>query len=127
MRLLSSILLVLLTLFGMGAGGLLSLDHIQTGEFCPKIGSVPACYLVLAGYIFMFAGAVTSSTKSASKIFFFGAIPVLLLALLGVLGEIFIGQTCPAGGFGIPQCFYSLALVILCIGLFLFLRKGGPT
>jgi len=125
MRVLSRILLGLLTVFGVVAGGLLSLNHLQTSEVCPKLGSLPACFLVLAGYSFMLAGVVTFPKKIATKLFMAGAIPVLLLALMGVLGEIFIGQVCPPGGFGIPQCFYSLGLVSLCIGLFLFMRRGN--
>jgi len=43
---------------------------------------------------------------------------------MGVTLELIKGQTCPPGAFGIPQCFFSLAMVLICLGLFKLSRKA---
>jgi len=102
---LAQLALVALGLFGTTAGAKLSIAHFRHGEVCPMLGPIPACNIVFFGYLLVFW------------------LPVIGLALAGVIVELIRGDTCPPGGFGIPQCFYSLAMASAVILLFFFVRK----
>ena len=117
-------MLILFTLFGMWAGATLSLKHIQVGGVCPELGNTPVCFIIFIGYALMLIGAAFIRGKFAYRSFILGAAPVLTLALLGVVSEIFISEICPPGMLGIPQCFYSLVLAFICIVLFILLRRA---
>lgn len=43
--------LISLALLGTIAGASLSTSHLQTGETCPMLGPLPACYVVFIGYM----------------------------------------------------------------------------
>lgn len=106
--------LIALAGFGSLAGARLLIDHMTHGEVCPMIGPVPACVIVLLGYFSILTSAIFVR-KDASKMFFYaGWMPVLLLALTGVVLELTKGNICPPGPANIPQCFYSLAMAVLC-------------
>ena len=119
--------LVLLALLGTSAGASLSIEHFQTGETCPMLGPIPACFIVFAGYGLISLNAILASKLDLKSLFFLGWTPIFLLAAMGVSLEIFGQDVCPPGAFGIPQCFYSLAMALLCLGLFLILRKHSRT
>ena len=51
-------LLIAISLFGTYAGAKLSISHFQTGETCPTLGPIPACYVVLAGYAIILLSTV---------------------------------------------------------------------
>jgi len=116
-------LLVLLSGFGVFAGARLSLSHLEHGEICPMIGPVPACIIVFLGYGAIFIAALLIRQKKTRKLFALGWTPVFLLALVGVILELVQGQVCPPGAGGIPQCVFSLAMVLICLGLFVGLVK----
>jgi len=108
------ILLIAITAFGTFAGIKLSISHFNTGETCPILGIIPACYIVLIGYALML---IAATFKLSRKLFYLGWTPVFLLAAAGVTLEIVSGSICPVGAMGIPQCFISLAMVISCAAL----------
>lgn len=120
---------VLIALAGLGtfAGGRLTVEHLQHGEVCPMAGPIPACIIVFLGYLLVLLAGIFLSKKFSKPAFFLGWTPVFLLALIGVSLEIVKGQTCPPGAFGIPQCFFSLAMVLACLGLFKLGRKTRGT
>lgn len=115
--------LVALAALGFYAGASLSLAHFNTGETCPFIGPLPACYVVGLGYFLILTAALVTPLPKRHLVFYLGWVPVILLALIGVSLEIIQGETCPAGGLGIPQCFYSLAMAALCWLLFRLWQK----
>ena len=117
---------ILLALAGFGtfAGGQLSVEHLRHGEVCPMLGPIPACIIVFLGYLLIALSAVFMKRSAVKKLFYIGWTPVFLLALMGVILELTKGQICPPGAFGIPQCFFSLAMVLLCLGLFKFSFKS---
>lgn len=83
------------------------------------VGPVPACYLVLAGYMAM----LISVTISNRAMFIVGLVPVFLLATTGVVGEIISAEpVCPQTADGIPKCFFSfgIASALAVMGLMLF-------
>ena len=109
--------------FGTLAGAKLTLEHLQHGEICPVVGPIPACIIVFFGYLLMLVSAILLGRRISKPAFYGGWTPVFLLAFIGVTLELVKGQTCPPGVFGIPQCFFSLAMVLACLGLFKFSRK----
>lgn len=104
--------LIALALFGATS---LSIIHVQSGETCPLIATVPACLIVLLGYVLIL---MSVGARKLRLLFWFGAGPVLVLALLGVgLETLRGGGVCPAGPLGIPQCFISLGIILVIIVL----------
>jgi len=117
------LMLLIFSGFGLFAGAKLTIEHISIGETCPLLGSVPACYVVAAGYFLIFVSALMIMHSKARSIFYLGWLPVMGLALTGVIFELVRGSTCPPGALGIPQCFYSLAMALLCWVLFRLARR----
>ena len=108
---------------GMLAGASLSIDHLKHGDVCPLLGPVPACIVVFLGYLCVFLAALFPARAGAKKLFYAGWIPVFLLALAGVVLEILKGDVCPSGAMGIPQCFYSFGMALVCLLLFQTIKK----
>lgn len=115
--------LISLALLGTVAGASLSTSHLQTGETCPMLGPLPACYVVFIGYMLILVNAVFISKFNRKSLFFLGWSPIFLLAATGVTLEIIGLDICPPGALGVPQCVYSLAMALLCLVLFVILRK----
>jgi len=119
--------LLLLALFGAIAGINLSISHLNTGETCPVLGPLPACYLVAIGYSLVALSAVSARAKWSRNLFFLGWTPVAVLAGFGVILELAGRDTCPTGAGNIPQCFYSFLMAMICLVLFLLFQKFGAT
>jgi len=118
----SRIALIILAGLGTFAGAQLSLTHMTQGEICPMLAFIPACIIVFLGYALILWAAVFGGKRS-KLVFYIGWTPVTLLASLGVILELTKGGTCPPGAMGVPQCFYSLAMAILCLLLFLAMQS----
>ena len=116
--LVSRIVLILLAGFGTFVGAQLSLSHMQSGEVCPLLGGVPACYLVFVMYGMVVLSAVLIRNKLSGWLFLIGWAVVFGLAASGVTLELIQGETCPPGPAGIPQCFISLAMASACLLLY---------
>jgi hypothetical protein len=112
---------------GMLAGAKLSLEHLQHGEVCPMLGPIPACIIVFLGYLGVVLAAFFIKQPFSKKLFYVGWTPVFFLALIGVGLELTKGHVCPPGAMGIPQCFFSLAMALICFGLFKFSPKTEPS
>lgn len=82
------------------------------------LGPIPACIIVFGGYLSVLLSAFIVKKTPAKLLFFLGWLPVFLLASIGVVLEMYQGDTCPDGAGGIPQCFYSLAMALACLVLF---------
>ena len=122
--------LIILAGFGTLAGLKLSIEHMQHGEVCPMLGPIPACIIVFIGYLCVLITAVLLKKSFVKRLFYIGWTPVFLLALMGVTVEVGVmlglikDHICPIGAFGIPQCFFSFAMILICLGLFkLTLKK----
>ena len=115
---------LLIGIASMGAfgGGVLSLEHLHTGEACPMLGPIPACMLVFAGYAAIVISALLPRAWF-TKLFYLGWTPVFGLALVGAFLHAFIGDTCPVKESGMPQCYMSLALAALMFVLALLAQR----
>lgn len=116
------ILLLGLTAIGLYGGGSLSISHFHAGDVCPMLGPLPACYLVLVGYALVFVSALMPK-KLSQKVFYIGWTPIFALAAIGAVLHTFVGDTCPVNENGLPQCYLSLALAVLIIIAFQFVRR----
>ena len=96
----------------------ISITHFHTCDACPVIGPIPACYMVSACYAAMGVASLLW-TKPLKWLFFAGATPVILLALVGTSLELMGRPTCPVSETGTPLCFYSLAVGLSMLILFL--------
>ena len=127
--------LALIVLAGLGtlAGLRLSIDHMQQGEVCPMLGPIPACIIVFLGYLCVVLAAIFVKSTFSKRLFYIGWTPVFLLALMGVVVEVSVilglikDHICPIGAYGIPQCFFSFAMVLICLGLFKLTPKTATS
>ena len=106
------ILLIGLASMGVFGGGSLSLSHFHAGDTCPVFGPIPVCYLVFAAYSVVAISALLP-TGHFKKLFYVGWTPIFALAFVGAILHTFVGDTCPIGQNGMPQCYLSLALAIV--------------
>lgn len=114
-------LLVAAASIGFIGGGKLSLAHFESGDVCPMLGPLPACYLVFAGYGLMI-GAALAPRRWFQRLFILGWTPIFALAFIGAVLHTLVGDTCPVKN-GVPQCYLSLAVALVIFALFWFARR----
>ncbi len=91
-------------------------------EACPRLGAVPACYVVGLGYSLM-AVAVIFAPRRLTALFLLGWAPVFAMAFIGSTMEILGRPTCPVSPTGTPMCFYSLAVASTLLPAFWVSRR----
>ncbi len=91
-------------------------------EACPKLGTLPACYVVALGYCAM-AVAALFAPRRLTALFLLGWAPVFAFAFTGSTMEILGHPTCPDSPTGTPMCFYSLAVASLLLPVFWVSRR----
>ena len=118
LRIISGVVLVLLVAFGVWSGGKLSYQQYLSGEACPLLGPVPACYIAFVGYLMMAVALATLGFgfRSLNWVFWTGLAVAGGLALLGSAFELIRGNICPRAFGWLPMCYVSLAFSVL-IGL----------
>ncbi len=102
---------VLLAGIGVLGVGRISIIHWTDEASCPMIGSLPACYFIFIGYSLIVL-SMYPRLKKAFILFLVGWVPVMTLALTGVVGELTGSLQCPHLENGIPQCYISVALAL---------------
>ena len=109
------IILYALVAFGVFSGAKLSYQHYLTGEACPILKVVPACYIAFAGYLAIAAALIVPlmSGQSLSWLFWSGLAVAGGLALLGSLFELINGNVCPRAFGWLPMCYVSLAFTVI--------------
>ena len=108
--------LIALVALGLWSGGRLSYSQYQSGEACPILGIVPACYVAFTGYLMMAAALAVTTAKpelNFSWMFWSGLLAAGGLALLGSGLELAKGDVCPKAFGWLPMCYVSLAFSIL--------------
>ncbi len=114
-------------IFAIAAGVIYSLwpvilEQWNNSNGCPKLGPVPACYLVAVAYAAIGIAALFAPRRF-TWMFFAGWAPVFLLAATGSTFEMIGRTTCPVSSSGVPLCYYSLALAMALVPAFLFARR----
>ena len=111
--------IVVLASIGVLGVGQISIIHWTDELSCPMISSLPACYIILIAYSLIVLSMYPRLQK-ALLVFLVGWVPVITLALAGVVGELTNSLQCPRLENGIPQCFISAAFALI-IGLLAWL------
>ena len=99
-------------IFGLGFVGILLTAWLVFSEIfreptCPPLLGIPACYLVLAGYVAATIGTWMSGKKIAAVSFYVGAWAVTLIGVYFSLGHVRGTVECPTFE-GLPMCYVSL-------------------
>ncbi|MEP1765490.1 MAG: hypothetical protein ABJJ53_02370 [Sulfitobacter sp.] len=104
----------------------ISLAHFQTGNACPNLGPIPACYVVSVCYAAIGLAALVW-WRNLAWLFFAGITPVIVLAAIGTSLELAGRPTCPLSDEGLPLCYVSLAmgcsLLLAFLGIQFFEKK----
>lgn len=108
-------------LFGIyGAGSLTFTEYSHNGT-CPKIGVIPACYIVFACLLIPFISHILN--KGEIYYFIFTSL-VLAIATYGTVGQLLGAVQCPKTASGVPMCYISFGVFATLIILkILFLKK----
>jgi di/tricarboxylate transporter len=105
-----------LVAFGVWNGGRLSYLHYHSGEACPILKVVPACYIAFSGYLMMAISLMATSVKiklDVTALFWVGLLVAGGLALIGTGFELVKGDVCPKAFGWLPMCYVSLAFSVL--------------
>lgn len=113
--------LVSLSLLGVLFSFYLVILELITPGFCPRIGWLPACILVLIAYALIFY-SIFISKIFAVLVFLFGFLSGFSNAVYFSYGEIGGILTCPRF-FDFPMCFLSLTLLIIIFTIWIY-RKN---
>lgn len=105
MKALLHIGIIILAAIGFAGVANISYMHLTGESLCPILGVIPACYVIFVAY-----GMVIISMflkENAKKVFFIFWLPIILLALLGSIGELTNLAQCPHTQEGTPKCYFS--------------------
>lgn len=112
--------LSLLLAVGLWGSGWVSWKHAFSDQACPVLGgSIPACFIVLGGYLFMAVGYWIGKPTEQwlwASLFWTGLLVASSLALLASILELFKGHVCPQLAGWLPMCYVSL---LACISIFI--------
>lgn len=87
--------------------GSLWASEFRQGDICPQISIIPACYIILACFLWLLA---IHLFNLPNKYFYILAIFPISIAAYWTFFQIFGWIECPKTSWWIPMCFISLAL-----------------
>ena len=97
--------IIILGLIGFVGVSKISYEHFH-GNSCPMLGMIPACYVIFVGYAMIIISMIPKINR-AGLIFIIGWTPVIVLALMGTVGEWTHTVQCPRTASGNPACYFS--------------------
>jgi hypothetical protein len=118
MKMALRISITVLAILGFIGVSKISYVHAIGESSCPMLGTLPACYLIFFAYGLIIISMLPKITK-AKMIFTIGWLPVIVLALMGTVGELTQTMSCPHTETGIPKCYFSAAFSAV-IGILAF-------
>jgi hypothetical protein len=101
---------------GLLLTGWLVLSELFEGPTCPHLFGVPACYLVLLGYLLGVAGAWLFRTRAGDVSFFIGTGAVTLIGVYFSWSQLAGHAECPTFE-GLPMCYVSLLAGLTMLAL----------
>ncbi len=105
---------LIITLFVSYSAGNLSFTDWKQKNVCPKIGGVPACYIVFLCFVIATFSHIFTTLVSCKVYFVFVAIPAII-AFVGSITELKGKTICPKTTSGIPMCYISFAFCLTLI------------
>lgn len=120
--------LIALILMGLVSAGKLTYFQYLSGDACPLLGKVPACYIAFSGYFFIALSITMKLLKSSQhgmmdKLFYLGIGIAGGLALLASVMEVIIGGVCPIAFGWLPMCYPSLLFSVIILYLYRSVTK----
>jgi hypothetical protein len=109
-------LIAIISFLGILVSLYLVYSDIKESGFCPKIFSIPACYIVLAAFILVFVSGFLKNKPSRDLIFYTGAIIGAALAIWFSYNQLNNLKECPKL-FGLPLCYASLVTFLVLLVL----------
>jgi hypothetical protein len=103
----------------LGAGNLAFHEFLQEGT-CPKLGFLPACYIIFSCLIIPFISHIINKVKVVYYLFTGIA---LAIATYATMGQLFGNVQCPKTESGIPMCYISFMIFASLVLLKLVLSK----
>jgi quinol-cytochrome oxidoreductase complex cytochrome b subunit len=107
------VILTLLILGTIGVAGLV-IEEVQTGNGCPKIGMLPACFIILFCFL---VPLVAQLKKKWNMLYFLFTGLALIIAIIASVMQYLGHSECPKTDGGIPMCYLSFAIFSLLIAL----------
>ncbi len=115
-----NILLYLLLFVGVFVSGGLSYNELLHEGTCPKIGFLPACYLV---FLCFAIPLIAHFFKKWNILFFTLTGIAFALAIFASIGQFLDKIQCPKTTVGLPKCYLSFVLLFAIIGVKYFQVK----
>jgi hypothetical protein len=117
-------IIYILLIIGIISSGNLVLGEISNEGTCPKLGVIPACYLVFLCFLIPLIVHISQGftlsealTKRLNIIYYLFTGFALTLATYASIGQVIGKIQCPKTDFGLPMCYISfvifLSLVLL--------------
>ncbi|NOR28885.1 MAG: hypothetical protein GQ540_10215 [Lutibacter sp.] len=104
----------LVFIFGLlGAGNLAYHEFLKIGT-CPKLGIIPACYIIFSCLLIPFIAHILTKGK---VIYFVFTGTALLIATYATIGQLFGNVQCPKTEHGFPMCYISFIIFASLISL----------
>lgn len=102
-------------------------SELSTGATCPPFLGIPACFLVLIGYVIATGAAWFGDRRHARAVFYAGTGLVVVIGSVFSLGQLRGNVECPCFE-GLPMCFVSLlaGATMLIVGLYRGLSSSAP-
>lgn len=110
-------------IFGiLGAGNLAFTEFLHKGT-CPKLGVIPACYIIFGCLLIPFVAHIFNKGK---VVYFLFASFALAIATYATVGQLFGNVQCPKTGSGFPMCYISFGIFFSLVVLKIIqIRKIG--
>lgn len=109
MRKVTYVLIIVVLLFAIYGSFSLSLKDFQLKDVCPKVLTIPACYIVLTFFMLSLITHIFAVGRQSLLYYLFMATP-FLLALSGTVTELSGKVVCPRTDGGTPMCYISLGI-----------------
>lgn len=107
---------------GLTGVAMISFSQFTGASACPSFGVVPACYVILACYAAVFVSAFIGDSQRP-RLFWPGFIGVISVAAYGSSMELAGHVTCPRSGGGTPTCYFSFAMSIAILALYVWANR----
>ena len=108
-----------LLIIGILATGNLVLGEITHEGTCPKLGVIPACYLVFLSFLIPLLVHISQGftlsetlTKKRNIIYYLFTGFALALATYASIGQAIGKIQCPKTDYGLPMCYISFAIFL---------------
>lgn len=90
----------------LGAGNLTYTEFLHEGT-CPKLGIIPACYIIFGCLLIPFVVHIINKGK---VIYFLFTLVALAIATYATIGQLFGNVQCPKMENGFPMCYISFGI-----------------